>query len=111
MYTAMLAGSKSLKATVIASMLMAVLAKLKRADFDKILSHYHIGSYKVHRYLPYDLKNSVYFLRTNKGRFVLKIFGNQRLSFSTFQARLAEYLASRGIPVPQLSRPCPEKAF
>ena len=71
---------------------MAVLTKLVKRDFEYILATYNVGSYIDHKHIPLALGNTVYFLKTDKGKFILKIFEGSSLEFMINQIKLEEFL-------------------
>ena len=78
---------------------MSVLAQLKKEDFVKILEKYSIGRYITHEHLEWILENQVYILRTNKGRYILKLLNNINLKSMKQQLELIDFLYKKGIPV------------
>ena len=48
--------------------------KLRISEIKEILSNYNIGKYFSHKRIPKALENTVYFLGTTKGKYVLKVF-------------------------------------
>ena len=79
---------------------MAILTELKKEGFISILQQYDIGRYISHKHVPWALQNTVYFIRTTKGRFVLKIFEDSDPDFINFQIRIMKLMEREGIPVP-----------
>jgi homoserine kinase type II len=84
------------------SILMAILTKMAKADFDSLLSRYDIGRYRSSKHIDYALENTNYIVNTTKGRFVLKIFEKVKESRLRFQISIEEYAHKRGIKTPRL---------
>jgi len=80
-----------------------IQTKLKKKDFEEILSNYYIGEYKKSRHIPWALGNTVYILETSKGKFVLKIFENiQDLGYINYQIKIAYFLSKKKVSVPKI---------
>ena len=63
---------------------MTEIIKLSSKDVNRILEDYDIGTYLDHKYITWAFSNSVYFLDTTKGRFILKVhqdIGSDKLNF------------------------------
>ena len=71
---------------------MAILTKLQNKDFENILENYKIGKHKSHKHLPWALGNTVYLLKTTRGKFILKIFENAKEDFINFQLKIMQLL-------------------
>jgi len=80
-------------------MKMVILTKLEKGDFYKILKNFNIGEYKSHKYMNWILENQVYILRTNKGKYILKLMSNVNLKTMKQQLELIDFLYKKGIPV------------
>jgi homoserine kinase type II len=78
---------------------MAKLVKLSKKDIRNLLNRYEIGKYLSHKHIPWALGNSVYYLNTSKGRFILKIHQDIKLKKLKFVLKTMEYARSREIPV------------
>lgn len=78
---------------------MVILTEYGRNDIENILSNYSIGKYNSHKHVPWALQNTLYFIRTTKGKYVLKIFENANKNFINYQLRITDYLSERRIPV------------
>lgn len=85
---------------------MVELTKLEKEDFVLILRKYKIGRYKKHEHAWWALGNTVYFLTTTKGKYVLKIFEREKdnLSKFNFMISVIDYLNKKQIPVPGVIR-------
>ena len=81
---------------------MAIITKLSKKDFSAIIKNYKIGKHTNHIHIDWALTNTVYKLKTTKGKFILKIFENARPDFIEFQVKLMRFLKKNGIPVPKL---------
>ena len=75
---------------------------LQKKEFDSILSNYSIGQYVSHKHFPKAFENTVYFLQTTKGKYVLKIFEQTKVKAVQNQTKIQEYLASKNNPVPKI---------
>jgi homoserine kinase type II len=75
---------------------------LNKIDFDSILSHYLIGMYVSHKHIPKALENTVYFIKTTKGTYILKIFEQTREKSIKNQTKIQEFLASKNNSVPKI---------
>ena len=78
------------------------MEKLNKLDFDAILSNYSIGQYVLNKHIPKAFENTVYFLQTTKGKYVLKIFEQTKISEVKNQTKIQEYLAKKNNPVPRI---------
>ncbi|UCD20808.1 MAG: phosphotransferase [archaeon] len=76
-----------------------ILTKLNKSDFEKILDWYSIGRYRSHKHIPYALSNTIYLLRTSKGKFILKVF-ECNIKHVRYQIRIIESL-KKLVPVAQ----------
>jgi homoserine kinase type II len=81
---------------------MVILTKLHNKDFEEILGNYKIGEYKSHKHLPWALGNTVYLLKTTKGKFILKIFENADRGFIEFQLKIMQLMEKEKLPSPQV---------
>ena len=75
---------------------------IQKKEFDSILSNYSIGQYVSHKHFPKAFENTVYFLQTTKGKYVLKIFEQTKVKAVQNQTKIQEYLASKNNPVPKI---------
>ncbi len=73
--------------------------KLTNKDFKNILDNYNIGQYKNHKYLKDVLENDVYILRTNKGKYILKVLMEINRKHMREQLELIDFLYSKKVPV------------
>lgn len=80
---------------------MAAITKLGKEDLIGMLQNYGIGNYQSHKHIPRALMNTVYELKTTKGRFILKIFEKANAKFINYQLRVIDFLAQNRIPVPE----------
>lgn len=80
---------------------MAKLVKLSKKDVKGILNDYNIGTYSSHKHIPWALGNSVYFLDTSKGKFILKIHQEIKLRKLNFVLDTMEFVRGKKIPVPE----------
>ena len=83
---------------------MVILTKLTKKEFDEILENFSIGKYKSHKHLDWALSNTVYLIKTTKGKFILKIFENSEPGFINFQIKIMEHLEREKIPLPKLCK-------
>jgi homoserine kinase type II len=75
---------------------------LTKQDFKNILGKYVIGEYVSHKHIQKAFENTVYFLQTTKGKYVLKIFEQTKVKAVQDQTKIQEYLASKNNPVPKI---------
>jgi len=80
---------------------MVKLTNLKEKDFESILSNYSIGKYISHKHITKAFENTVYFVKTKQGKFVLKVFEQTKEKDVRNQTKMQEYLAGKGNPVPR----------
>ena len=80
---------------------MSILTKLDAKDFEKILSYYSIGKYKSHKHVSWALGNTIYFIKTDAGKFVLKVFENSDPNFIAYQLKLYDIVIKNKLPVPR----------
>ncbi len=81
---------------------MTEIIKLSSKDVNRILEDYDIGTYLDHKYITWAFSNSVYFLDTTKGRFILKVhqdIGSDKLNFVQ---NTMEYARNKGLPVAEI---------
>ncbi|MBT3397624.1 phosphotransferase [archaeon] len=81
---------------------MAILTKLQNKDFEEILENYKIGEHKSHKHLPWALGNTVYLLKTTRGKFILKIFENAKKDFIEFQLKIMQLMEKEKLPSPRV---------
>jgi homoserine kinase type II len=81
---------------------MKKLNNLKKEDFNSILDNYNIGKHKSHKYILWALGNTVFTLKTTKGKYVLKIFGKNYPEFIKYQIKIMHFLKKRNIPVQEV---------
>ena len=63
---------------------MTVLTKLNKKDFEEILLNYDLGSYEAHTAFKTSLGNTIYFITTKTGKYVLKVFEKTKKSKAVF---------------------------
>ncbi len=83
---------------------MVVLTKLKKDDFSKILGNFSIGKYKSHKHILWALGNTVYILKTTKGKFILKIYEDSDPKFIDFQIKIMKLMERERLPSPKLMK-------
>ncbi len=81
---------------------MAIITELSRNDFENILANYDLGKYISSKHISWALQNSVYFLKTTKSKYVLKIFEKASTKFINYQIKLTDFLANKEIPVAEI---------
>jgi len=81
---------------------MAILTKLEKEDFAKILENFSIGKYKSHKHISWALGNTVYILRTTRGKFILKIYENSDPRFIDFQIKIMQLMEKEKLPSPKI---------
>ncbi len=79
-----------------------ILTKLERGEFERILENYNIGRYRSHKHIWWALENTVYIIKTSKGRFILKIFERSDLDFIRYQVRIIDFLQNKKLPIPKI---------
>ena len=78
---------------------MVILSPLSLDDFKNILQLYNIGFYKSHKHISHALGNTVYFLETNKSKYILKIFEDSNENSILEQLKIMDYLSQKKVPV------------
>jgi len=78
------------------------LTKLNKKDFGEILENYEIGKYKSSQHIRYALANTVYVLKTTKGKYILKIFEHGDSRFIKNQIKVIDQLFKSKIPVAKI---------
>ena len=81
---------------------MVKLTKLRKEDFESILSNYSIGKCVSHKHITKAFENTVYFVKTTKGKFVLKVFEQAKEKDVRNQTKMQEDLARKNNPVPSI---------
>lgn len=82
--------------------LVGIITKLSKNDFESILANYDIGKYVSSKHISWALQNSVYFLKTTKNKYVLKIFEQASTNFIKYQIKLTNFLANKKTPVAEI---------
>jgi len=90
---------------------LVILTKLKRSDFEKILENYRIGKYKSHEHISYALDNTVYVVKTTKGRYLIKIFEDSTKEFIKFQLKIMDLLEKNKLPSPEMIKTAENEAI
>tara|TARA_Y100000034_G_scaffold77514_1_gene93145 strand:- start:288 stop:1226 length:939 start_codon:yes stop_codon:yes gene_type:complete len=72
---------------------------LKKENFQEILELYDIGKYMNHNLLEDVLENDVYILKTNKGKYILKVLKNVNLKDFREQLDLIDFLHKKKVLV------------
>ncbi|MBN1792599.1 homoserine kinase [Candidatus Woesearchaeota archaeon] len=81
---------------------MTIITLLGAKDFRDILSGYDAGSYRSHKHIPWALQNTVYLLKTTRGRYVLKILEESDVDFFKYQLRIIDYASRKKLPVARM---------
>jgi len=76
--------------------------KYSKKDFEKILEKYSIGKLLSYKKLPKALENTVYYFKTSKGEFVLKLFERSTKTVEN-QTMVQEHLQKNN-PIPKIIR-------
>jgi mutator protein MutT len=76
----------------------------KKENFEKMLEYYNIGEYVTNKRITKALENTVYFVRTTTGKYILKIFEDAKEKEISNQTRVQEYLSEKDNPVPKIIR-------
>ncbi|MBT4114514.1 homoserine kinase [Candidatus Woesearchaeota archaeon] len=72
---------------------------LSKTEIEELLQEYNLGKHLSHKHIDYALDNTVYIVRTSRGKFVLKLYNSADVKFINYQLRLNEYLRKKGVPV------------
>ena len=83
---------------------MPALYPLEKKDIDNILKHYSIGKHKSHKHLDWALVNTVYELKTTRGKYILKVCGQADEAFIKFQIKIINYLDQKNLPIANIMR-------
>ncbi len=83
---------------------MVILTKLTKKEFDDIINEFNLGGYVSHKHNTNALVNTVYELKTNKGKYVVKIFDGSPEKVVAFQTHLLHLLTTAKIATPPLVR-------
>ena len=83
---------------------MAELTKLDKEDFKKILENFNIGKFKSYKHIYWALGNTVYFLNTSKGKYVLKVFERENPTLVEFQVKVMDYVEKHHVPSPKIMK-------
>jgi homoserine kinase type II len=75
---------------------------LRKKILTKILSKYNIGKYKDSEHIWWAFGNTIFILKTNKGKYILKLFHKKNQKHIKFQLNLINKLNKQGIPVPKI---------
>lgn len=81
-----------------------ILTRFSKKDFDEILENYNIGRYKSHKHIPIALEHTVYLLKTDKGKFILKIYEEVDLKSLKQEIEAREFLRKKGLPIPEIMK-------
>ena len=79
-----------------------IKTKIDKKEFEKILFPYDIGHYAGHEYVPIAVDNTVYFLKTNKGKYTFKVLENSDDFVVKYEADFTNYLKGKGVPVQEI---------
>lgn len=86
---------------------MAVKSSIPDQDFVEILSHYELGEFQASEPIAAGSVQTNYFLRTESGRCVFRLYENRSMESVLFEAHLLQCLSGRGYPCPA---PLPDRA-
>lgn len=81
---------------------MAILTKLDKRAFEGILKKYDIGKHRSNKHITCALGDTIYLLRTNKGKFILKIFETSDENFIKYQIWLMNVAEKGKLPVAKI---------
>jgi len=76
--------------------------KFTKKDFEEIAEKYELGKYKSNRHIWHALENTVYFIQTTKGKYILKIFKKSNSKFIKYQIKMTDYLAKNKVLTPRI---------
>ncbi len=82
---------------------MVMITVLSKSDFEDILKRYEIGKYVSHRPARSN-DNSVYFLDTSSGKFVLKVHEGVTPGRFVYILRIIEFVSEHALPSAKLIR-------
>ena len=82
---------------------MAVYTVLDRPEIERFVRAFGLGPLRSARGVAGGTINTIYELRTGRGRFILRVLEDRPLRDADFEAAVLARLAARGLPVP---RPC-----
>jgi len=80
---------------------MKHIPKLSDKQYAELLKLYNLGDLISRENKSRSFDTGVYLFRTNKGKYVLKIFIQSNLSNVRYQNKIIDYLSNVGIPVPE----------
>lgn len=80
---------------------MKHIPKLNEKQYEKLLAMYNIGKLISNDEKSKSFDTGVYLFKTNKGKYVLKIFKHSGLKNIKYQNKIIDYLANANIPVPK----------
>lgn len=83
---------------------MAILTKLSKKDFEKILEKYDLGEYRSSKHVTWALQNTVYFLWTSKAKYILKICEKSDLNYINYQIKIMNFAFKRGLPIAEIMK-------
>ena len=90
---------------------MVVLTKLQKKDFEGVLLKYNIGKYKSSKHAWWAFGNTVYIIKTNRGKYIFKILENANKEFAKFQIKIINFVFSKGVSVPKIIKTKNKKLF
>ena len=79
---------------------MAVKTQISKADFEKILAQYALGTFLRAEPIPQGTVQTNYFLHTSRGRFVFRYYENRTFESALFESHLLAYLKKHAYPCP-----------
>ncbi|MDD4353880.1 MAG: phosphotransferase [Candidatus Nanoarchaeia archaeon] len=71
-------------------------------EFIDILKNYDIGAFISCKYNPAAVENTVYLLKTSKGKYTFKIFESSSDFDIEYEVKFMEYLRKKGVPTQQV---------
>lgn len=74
--------------------------ELSKKEIINIISNYHLGKLKTHKRI-FTASNLIYIIRTNRGKYILKLCLNSDKGSIEFQSRLMVFLKESGVVVPK----------
>lgn len=90
---------------------MVELTKLGKKDFDNVLSKYNLGKYKSSDHAWWAFDNTVYIIKTSRGKYILKILEKANKESAKFQIKIVDFVSRKGVSVPKIIKTKDKKLF
>ncbi len=79
---------------------MAVKTLISNPDFELVLAHYALGTFLRAEPIPQGTVQTNYFLHTDRGKFVFRVYENRTFESALFESHLLAYLKKHAYPCP-----------